>query len=185
MDQDLLHKLRNGDNEASAKLLYSLKKQALRFLKKYEPQHLYWADDLASITLSIILEAKTEPVLTAKVSTYLYSIAKNQWSSLLPHLQRLCPNQRLLDELTVVDTAYDIIESDERKKLVNRSMSMLTEKCRKLLHAFSIGMKCKEASAEMGYQSEKVYQVKKSECLQKLKTIILESPEGIELFSKN
>jgi len=181
-DIELLRKIRSRDNRAVGAFAENLQTSLRRYLRGQTPNYEDASNSLATSTITILLEQETEPVLHARLLTYCVAIAKRQWLNQTKKKREVLPEQEYLNHVATVENIYDALEKSERKDLVNRSLRKLPEKCFKLLSLFSYDYKPDEAYTMMGYSSKSVYQVKKSECLERLKCVIMKAPEYRELF---
>ena len=121
------------------------------------------------------------------ISTYLYSIAKFKWLNQLKkkglitsHLEKLEKNDELYKN------PLDIIISKEQKIQVIEILSQLGDSCKKLLieniyHDKSM----KEIVKNSKYSSEQVARNKKYKCMQRLKELIAEKPQLMEILRNN
>ena len=181
-DQELLRRIRLKDECACKYLLCTLNNLLRNYLRKKTRHAKELAKDLSINVLSILIEKQEEPVLTTKLTTFAMAIALNQWKGMLKKKGEVSMPEGLLDQLKSEEDIYIEVERSERLLLVNSCLLKLNDKCREMLRLFSLDLDAEEVSREMGYASKKIYQVKKSECLQRLKMIIEQQPEFHELF---
>lgn len=109
--------------------------------------------------------------LTAKLGTYLYSIARNKWRERMRSTAKT-------DLVDVVDTEEGIApmqdtiakEQDEQKiALMQKTMGQLTEECQRILRLFYFSrLSMDQIAQRMDYTYEFAKQ-KKSRCLKKLR----------------
>jgi DNA-directed RNA polymerase specialized sigma24 family protein len=137
---------------------------------------------IASQTVTILIEKEEEPTLTCKLLTFAISIAKRQWGLVEQKKREVLMPAGFFDDIQSTEDIYYEVEKSARRLLVNDCLQKLTDKCKRLLNLFCRDFKPEEACKEMGYASKSVYQVKKSECMDRLKKVIEDSPEYKELL---
>jgi len=70
----------------------------------------------------------------------------------------------------------DILEDTEQSNLITKVLQGIGGDAERLLiHFYFDGMKTEEVTKRMGYANEQVTRNKKSRCLKKLRTVLLES----------
>jgi hypothetical protein len=185
-DQDLLRLVRSKDEDTIVYLMCHLEKYLRKFLRQRTGDYISLANLIASITVTIIIERPSEPKLSCKLVSYATTIAKNQWTTMEKH-DKFCEQkpESYFTGLASVENIYKEIETNDRQRLVNNGLQKLNDKCKFLLILFGSGFDTEEAVNELGYSSKAIYQVKKSECLKRLKSIIMKAPEFLELFDVN
>jgi len=182
-DTDLIRLIRLREDTACALLIKKLVPPLKRYLKSQGNRTKGKAVELACRVVVILILMKDEPVITASLLTYCIKIAKNQLSNENQKMQDINQPPFYFEGLKGDDDIYVTIENMERKLLVNRCLGSISKKCQLILRNFCDEIRAEQAAKEMGYRSEKVYQVKKSECLKMLKKTIMGTPEFPELFS--
>lgn len=182
-DTDLIRLIRMREDAACSLLINKLVPPLKRYLKSQGNRTKGKAVELACRVVVILILMKDEPVITASLLTYCIKIAKNQLSNESQKMQDISKPPFYFEGLQGDDDIYETIEKMERKLLVNRCLSYISEKCQLILKSFCDEIRAEQAAKGMGYRSERVYQVKKSECLKRLKKTIMGCPEFPELFS--
>ncbi len=116
-------------------------------------------------------------VVNAKVSTYLFTLARNKTLNRLKRSQR----QVAIDDIEKYERSDDnspekIMTTNERAAFANSILNEMNEDCQKILN-LSIFKKVpvNEIAQTMGYKSEQIARNKKYKCLEKLKKIIRNS----------
>ena len=184
-EQEMLRSLRSKDGHISGWLVCQVECYMRHYLKHRTGDYLYLAKSIASEAVTIIIQKEKEPVLTCKLLTYAIGIARRRWS-LIEQKKRECPiTDMLFDEIETTDDIYEELEKSERRLLVNMCLERITKKCQELLGQFCNGFSSEEVYLKMSYSSKKVYQVKKSECLERLKMEIEHTKSFPELIIKN
>ena len=114
--------------------------------------------------------------LKAKISTYLYAVARNLWLNTLKK-RKLAHKFQLVQEKEgagVEESPMVGVLSKEREWIVKQAMEELKEDCRKIL-ILSVfeHLPMKEIYQKMGFQNEQIARNKKHKCLKYLKKIVL------------
>lgn len=122
-------------------------------------------------------------ILKSKISTYIYSIARNQW---LKHIRDNKKVTKLSFENTenMSDTndVFKAMVYSEEQVMIARLLNSTGQKCKQLLQMFYFEkMKMKKIALELGYASEQVAKNQKSKCMKKIKAIVL----GSDFYKKN
>ena len=124
--------------------------------------------------------------LSSKISTYLYSISKNQW------YKRIRDNKKNIEvempEYLEVENNSDPIptqkEFDDRQIALAELLQQSGEKCIKLLKAFYIeNLSMLKIAKILDYSSEQVAKNKKARCLKKIRAVMLQDKEYLEKLS--
>lgn len=124
--------------------------------------------------------------LTAKLSTYLFSIAKNQWYAQLKKNNKFMTIEDEQKERAygVSSQSDDVIDTNDKKKaMVISIMNQLKNDCKEIL-VYSIyqNYSMKEIAEMMDYKNEQIARNKKSKCLGYFKGLILKSPKASKLM---
>jgi len=181
----LLRLVRSKEEWAAGYLFNQLDKYLKNFLRRRTPDYQNYSNLIASQTVTIIIEKEAEPTLTCKLLTFAISIAKRQWSLVEQKKHEVLMPEGFFDDIAAAEDLYLEVEKSDRMLFVNRCLQRITEKCKRLLSFYCNDVLPEEAYREMGYSSKTVYQVKKSECMDRLKQVIEQSPEYKELFDLN
>jgi RNA polymerase sigma factor (sigma-70 family) len=105
-------------------------------------------------------------VMTAKISTYIYSICQNLWRKELERKKRISHEEQ--DGSVSMDT-----ESAEREKIIARCLEQLGETCRKvLMYYYFDEMSMQEIADKLGFANTDTAKTKKYKCKQKLDELI-------------
>lgn len=137
------------------------------------------AEDIFQDSLIALYNKATQGslVLTASLQTYIYSIAKNLWFKKLRVKHRNVELKDTHENLPIAEDLFDSIVKNERSEIIADILESMGEDCKKVLRYFYFDrLKMKEIMQLMGWQSEQVAKNKKSSCMKKLKTLVLENP---------
>lgn len=106
--------------------------------------------------------------LTARLSTWLYSVCRYLWKDELKKRNRQVPGdpEDLLPpaEEAVIEA---IVESEQHIRLAEKVLDELGDRCRELLILYyNSGLKLKDIASKMGYSSEATAKNQKYKCLE-------------------
>lgn len=112
--------------------------------------------------------------LTAKITTYIYGVARNIWYN------KLRDNGKVI--ISTKDDYPEIPETDDqllpnKKELTGKqnrlsnALDEISEQCRRLLLLYYSGTKMKRIADELGYANEDSAKNNKSKCMKKLKEV--------------
>jgi RNA polymerase sigma factor (sigma-70 family) len=105
-------------------------------------------------------------VMTAKISTYIYSICQNLWRKELDRKKRLTNEEK--DGSQTMD-----LESPEREKIIAKCLDQLGETCRKvLMYYYFDEMSMQEIAEKLGFANTDTAKTKKYKCKQKLDELV-------------
>jgi hypothetical protein len=180
---ELLQLVRSKEEWAVGYLFYHLERYLKNRLRTRTADCRNYSNLVASRTVTIIIEKQEVPILTGKLLSFAIGIAEKQWSLIEQKKHEFLMASRFFDDIASTEDIYQEVEDSERRLFVNRCLHRINEKCQKLLLLFCKDLTPEEAYQEMGYASKRVYQVKKSECVNRLKEEIEKSPEYAELFN--
>ena len=105
-------------------------------------------------------------VMTAKMSTYIYSICQNLWRKELERKKRLSNEEK--DSAQTLDT-----DSAEREKIIAKCLDQLGETCKKvLMYYYFEEMSMQEIADKLGFANTDTAKTKKYKCKQKLDELV-------------
>ncbi len=105
-------------------------------------------------------------VLTAKMSTFIYSICQNLWRKELDRKKRLSNEEK--DSPQSMD-----LDSEERNKIIGQCLNQLGETCRKvLMYYYFDEMSMQEIADKLGFANTDTAKTKKYKCKQKLDELV-------------
>ena len=122
--------------------------------------------------------------LTARLSTYLYSVCRFLWKDQLKRRSREVPYD-FATGLTEPEEMelYTIAGEEQREKLAEKVLGELKDRCRELLLLFYEGrLKLKDIAARMGYNSENSAKNQKYKCLEVAKNRLKELKQTLSTF---
>ena len=186
-DDALLRAITGGDAERDAALQWWFNDQGLQnWVRQYALQHGGSAadgEDLYHDTFitfdRLIRDGKFRE--EASLKTFFCSIAKWQWLNRQRKMGRIVATENA--ELPEPEhfTEHDMYDR-ERQKIMERMLSSLGDKCKRILTLFQLSYSMKEIAAEMGYLSDQVAMNESSKCRKKLKLVIENNDELQDFF---
>lgn len=182
-DHKIIDLIRSGGNSKALKALYRsfpLMQKMIRTSGGSRQD----AEDIFQEALIILCTQVREKDLrlTAKLSTYLYSICRYLWKDEL--------KKRNTQPLDAFDTgltgpeeqALELVrEADKQTTLAEKVLLDLGERCRELLLLFYHGgRKLKDIAARMGYSSENTAKNQKYKCLEAARNKLKELKQSLQ-----
>lgn len=114
--------------------------------------------------------------LEAKISTFIYTVAKNMWLNKLKRAMLDISYRNTQDKNQADDSLFEQVLEKEKQYIVYDIMNQLKEDCKQILiYTVYESRSMKEVSELMGFQNEQVARNKKSKCLNYLKNIVRRS----------
>ena len=105
-------------------------------------------------------------VMTAKISTYIYSVCQNLWRKELDRKKRLSNEEK--DVAVKMD-----LDTPEREKIIAKCLSQIGETRRKVLtYYYFDDMSMQEIADRLGFANTDTAKTKKYKCKQKLDELI-------------
>ena len=185
----LVEKLKKGSSEAYEHAY----RQFFNMIRDYITRNNGTADDAHDIfqeTLIVLVKQLRKPdfKLSAKVSTYLYSIARRMWLYKLrdrkevDSLDAREDKEKLLGEADLEGISLKQV-FEEKHELVQKVLKTLTDECQKVIIGFyfkklSLG----ELETQIGY-NKGFGKVKKKRCMDGLKRLVLAHPDSKRMMA--
>jgi RNA polymerase sigma factor (sigma-70 family) len=168
-DQRIIELIRAGKNDKALNALYQ-QFPMIRKLIRSKGGTRSDAEDVFQEALIVLLKKAASPdfQLTAKLSTYLYSVSRFLWNDQLKRRRPQVP----VDESPAFDAAEttgleEAIREEARIRVAEQIIHNLKERCRELLLLFYHDKLSLLAIAErMGYGSENAAKTQKYKCLE-------------------
>lgn len=182
-DHKMIDLIRSGNNSKALKALYRSFPMIQKLIRTNGGTR-QDAEDIFQEALIILCTQVREKdlQLTAKLSTYLFSICRYLWKDAL--------KKRKLDTLPEVDTGLNqqeeqvlelVREADKQASLAEKVLLELGDRCRELLLLFYYGgRKLKNIAAQMGYSSENTAKNQKYKCLEAARNRLKELKQGLQ-----
>jgi hypothetical protein len=171
-EQELLNAVYNKDETATEELYWRFTKA----LKTYLNQKKCYDRDLShelKMKSFLILYNKPEPPLlyNIKAHSYMLGIAKKLLLLTLTRTREKYESSVRLDLYHSMEDIIEVLEKEEEIKLLNILISKLSPKCQDLLEKVLLDEVNEEIREEMGYASMNMLYKKKSQCMDRLKTL--------------
>lgn len=188
-DEDLIRQMQSESpaerNKALSTIYQSNYSMVAYFVKKNNGTDEDAADIFQDSLIAMYNKAAANNLqLTASLSTYIYSIARNLWYKKLRSRNRNIPLEDTHEKIPLDGHFFNDLLRSERDEAVADKLNLIGEDCRKVLRYFYYDrLRMKDIMALMGWQSTQVAKNKKSSCMKKLRAIIMDD-EGFLEFIK-
>lgn len=140
------------------------------------------AEDIYQDALIILCRkvSSTDFRLTAKLSTYLYSVSRFLWKDALLKRNKH-PMTGLEDDAGEADEELrEAVEKENRLKAAETIVANLGDRCRELLqHFYFDALSMKQIASKMGFTSEKVAKNQKYKCIERAKAQLKEQKAAL------
>lgn len=176
-----------GDAERDAALQWWFNDQGLQnWVRQYALQHGGSAadgEDLYHDTFitfdRLIRDGKFRE--EASLKTFFCSIAKWQWLNRQRKMGRIVATENAELPEPNISRKYHMYDR-EKQNIMERMLSSVGDKCKRILTLFQLSYSMKEIAAEMGYLSDQVAMNESSKCRKKLKLVIENNDELQDFF---
>jgi RNA polymerase sigma factor (sigma-70 family) len=176
-DQKIIELIRTGKSDGALSALYKnfpMMRKMIRS-KGGSPDD---AEDIFQEALIILVRKvrQDDLVLTAQLSTYLYSVCRFLWKEELKKRKISIPYDF---ESGLTESGEQLLsvalEEEARAKMAEKVIEELKERCRELLLLFYEGrFRLKDIATKMGYSSENTAKNQKYKCLEAAKNRLKE-----------
>lgn len=171
-DQKILQLLKENANDKALAALYRHFPMVRKMIRNYGGTPEDAADIFQEALIIVCTQARKDQLqLTAKLSTYLYSVCKYLWKDEVKKRRGQMP-VTLEDDLTAAQTTnLDAFRAaDQRVRLAEQVISELGDRCRELLLLFyEQGLKLRDIALRMGYSAEHTAKNQKYKCIEAAK----------------
>lgn len=170
-DETLVTEIRKGNREALTQLYEGNFTAVKSYILKNNGGH----DDVEDILQDAVIAvwqkvSRPDFELTAKLSTFLFAIAKNLWLKALNKSKRTEAMEEHHEDLAFT-TAPHIQRSD--LQVVVQYMDKLGDTCKKLLHLFYFEEQdMKEIAVQLSFANSDTAKAKKYQCFKKLEHLV-------------
>ena len=162
-DEEILQRIRKGDETALDYLYKEHYKMMLRLVTKNSGNE-DEAQDVFQEALIVVWQKahKEDFVLTAKLSTYIYSICQNLWRKELERKSKLSNE-------TIEGATSSNDEAQERIRIVRECIASLGETCKKVLFYYYFDeLSMQDIADKMGFANADTAKTKKYKCKKEL-----------------
>jgi RNA polymerase sigma factor (sigma-70 family) len=173
LDQKIVEHIRTGRSDTALDALYGYYPMVRKMIRNHggDSQD---AEDVFQEGLLILCRKirETDFILTARLSTYLFSVCRLLWKDELKKRKRdvpPMPGDPIDIELT------DMLGLESRFRLAEKVLAELADRCRELLLLFyTQRLTWQDVAARMGYASENAAKNQKYKCLETARTRLAE-----------
>jgi RNA polymerase sigma factor (sigma-70 family) len=184
-DAKILDLMKNGDDDALV-LIYQQNRKAVVSLVVKNNGSSDDAEDVLQDSVVILWERVRSGRFeyTAKLSTFLFAIAKNVWSRKRMRKQRETATEFNSDILESDDTSQlDMLVESERSKKIAQALEELGDPCKTLLLLYYWEEKSQEEIAvQMGFANAATVKSKKYTCKKMLEKILKDLEISLDLI---
>ena len=172
---EIIHSIRKGDQKPLEAIYVEHYPMIKDYILKNSGSEIE-AKDVYQDGMIILHEKLMDPafLLSAKISSFLFSICRNIWLKQLRTKKKL--PKTMLDENQdfVPDMVDDHFEKEERLKKISNAMKELGDSCKKILTLFFFEKaSMNEIAQQLGYTNEANAKNQKYKCMKKLKLKVL------------
>jgi len=173
-DQDLLEGIRGEEDEAFRELYQRCFPMIQHLIMKNSGQLDDAKDVFQEAIIQLFLNTREENfILSSKLSTYMYSIARNKWRERMRKQSRTNQveiSDTQIDHFAVTD-GPEVYATEEKIERMESLMLNLTEECQKILRLFYFSRFSLDKIAEKMSYTYEFSKQKKSRCLSKLRKL--------------
>jgi RNA polymerase sigma factor (sigma-70 family) len=182
-DQKIIELIRSDRNDQALLALYK-NFPAVKKLIRLNGGNAADAEDIFQEALIIMCRKvkDTSFVLTAQLSTYLFSVCRFLWKDELKKRKNHLVQDHDPGMNELPETGFkDWMEEEARIKLAEKVINELGDRCREVLLLFYNGrLKLKDIAAKMGYSSENTAKNQKYKCLEAAKNRLKEMKKATQ-----
>lgn len=183
-DNERLRLIRQFDEKAAGKFVDELSRKLKRYLRGKVSNYPTQALDLA-LQVLVIYHGTSDLILNCGIMTHATKVAKNLYINELRKVinQKTHPEPpEYFNHIMAEDNIYEYLEVSELKLAVHNCIKTLPERCQRIIRLFLEGVSAGQVTESMGYSSTRIYQVRKSECMDKLEHAARNSRAIMELM---
>lgn len=171
-DQKILELLHLGKHSPALDMLYKAYPPICRFIKSHGGSE-EDARDTFQETLIIFCRKAAQPdfKLTAKISTYLFSVSKFLWKDKLQKANRYV-HAYDFDQTADISEATEAHEQEQQYQFLDTVLAAIGDKCKEILEAYYFHKQSMQLIAEkFGYSTEASAKNQKYKCLEKARVL--------------
>ena len=179
-ERQIFKRIRENDRDVLGELFLKYEKMVTNYVLKNGGNH-DDAEDILQEAIIVLWQRINSGhfEVKSKISTFIFSVAKNKWMSELRKKKRMT----VIDEETDLEAEADIMGNlltNEELDMIESVMGKLSEICRKLLHLFYFEERKMDEIAEMlGLANVNVAKSKKYQCKKSLEDLL----KGVGAFN--
>lgn len=173
-DQQILKRIRQNDRTVLGELFIEYEKMVFGYITARGGSNAD-AEDMLQEAIIVLWQNVSSGSfkLTAKLSTYIMSIAKNKWMAEMRKRSRSLDGGLLQDAPDETPSALQGIIADEKTRRIRRALDSLSPVCKELLLLFYFEERSLEDIARiMNFANANVAKTKKYQCKKSLEKIL-------------
>ena len=173
-DKEIIKRIRTNDRSVLGEIFLMNQKPVISYIKKNGGDQSD-AQDMLQEAIIVLWQNITSGHYeqTARISTYLFAIAKNKWMAESRRRHKLDFDLQKAEILNKPENSLDMVVENEENEIVNRALLELGSPCRELLLMFYFEeRKMEEIAALLGFANRDVVKAKKYQCKKALQKIL-------------
>lgn len=190
-DQQIITTLRDSSIKGSEQALNHVYKSYYTMIESFVIQNNGTKEDAKDVfqdtVMSLYRNVKNDKYSAdSKLSTYLFSIGKNNWFKKLRKNGRISQIEEKHKHVSTDEDVQQNIEYTEHQMLIGKLLHKAGEECNKLLKLFYFEkMRMVKIATLLDYSSEQVAKNKKNKCMKKLRAVVLSNDDLQEQLRNN
>ena len=188
-DQQIVEAIKNSSIEEEKAIGFLMKKNETKifhFIKGHGGNDADAEDVFQDAVTEMILNIKRKKFQQqSTIDTYLFAICKGIWYKKFNKQGRdITRNEAFFDKEEKVHDPETILMNENQEETILGIFDNLKEKCRDVLHLWSLSFSMKEIAERMRYKNEQIVMNKKNLCLRELKEMIKTNPHLNQLLKE-
>jgi len=173
-DKEIVKRIKTNDRTILGELFLANEKSIGSFVKNNGGDSSDVQDMLQEAIITLWQNINTDRFeVSAKVSTYLFAVAKNKWMAELRKRKKIVTSYEIQETESSAENALQILVSDEQKNKVANALEKLDEVCKKLLTLFYFEERKMDNIADLlGFANSDVAKAKKYQCKKALEKLL-------------
>lgn len=173
-DREILKRIKENDKTILGELYIANEKPVKSYILKNGGSADHANDYLQEAIIILWQKVTAEQLeLTAKISTYIFSIAKNKWMAESRRLKKHDSNPALLDKQAEQENPLSIMIEADEKEAVRQALDEIGQPCRDILLMYYFEeRKMNEIAKFLNFANGDVVKAKKYQCKKTLQKIL-------------
>ncbi len=171
-DKEIIRRIKTNDRTVLGDLYLNHEKPIMRFVLGHGGSRMD-AEDVLQEAIIVLWRGVTSGQFEsrAKISTYLFSVAKNIWFNESRRKKRQAePKEDLSDYADTGGNALEMVVQQEKSNNLQRALEKLKKPCRDILYFFYFEKRSMNEIAQLlNFANSNTVKAKKYQCLQELK----------------
>ena len=179
-DEEIINQLLNNDTEGCQKAMTLLYERHYKMISNIILKNSGNAEDAKDIFQESLLifykNVKSNKFkLSSKISTYLYSVAKNQWLKVLNSRDKTVYSENLENQKNIIsENEIPKLDYSDEQKIIGNLLKTAGAKCKKiLLLVYYEKLKMQEISTKLNLSSAQEVRNQKSKCMKKIRSLVI------------